>query len=85
MKLEFLGIYKNHELKKTKTNKDYCELNCLESISNKSVRIFIFDSDVISNLNSFNKDDSISVIFETWYSHKDKNNVLIVKDVVYNP
>lgn len=81
MKLEFYGVYKSHAVKKTKTDKDYIELNCLEQLSNKSVKICVFDNKFIENLKLFNDGDGIVVIFSFWYDKKTKNNVLIVKDI----
>ena len=82
MKVEFIGTYVKHEIKKTKTDKDYCKLICKENLSNKTSTIFIFDSKVFNNLAMFKPEDGITVIFETWYNVKTKSNVIIVKDIV---
>lgn len=82
MKVEFIGIYKSHITKQTKNNKDYVELNCLDNVTNKPAKIFIFNHELFNNLEMLQDGDNIAVIFETWYSIKNKNNVLIVKDIV---
>lgn len=82
MRVEFLGTYKKHEIKKTKTDKEYVQLICYEQFSKKNVKICIFNNKCIENLEAFKDGDDISVIFETWYSKKANNNVLLVKDIV---
>ena len=81
MKLEFYGVYKNHITKKTKNDKDYTELNCLEQMSNKNVKILVFNNEIVKNLEMFKEGDGIVVIFSTWYDYETKNNVLFVKDI----
>lgn len=82
MKVEFIGVYKKHEVKKTKSNKEYVELTCLDNVTHKTSKIFIFNSALFENLEMLQDNDNIAVIFETWYSVKNKNQVLIVKDIV---
>ncbi len=82
MILQFIGTYKSHTIKKTKNNKDYCELDCLENLSNKNVRIFIFKSELIERLDMLKENDNITCIFEFWYSKKENKNVINMKDLV---
>lgn len=82
MKVEFIGVYKKHEIKKTKSNKEYVELTCLDNVTHKTNKIFIFNHALFENLEMLQDNDNIAVIFETWYSTKNKNQVLLVKDIV---
>lgn len=82
MKLEFFGTYKNHIKKIGKNNKEYIELNCQEQLGNKNIKICVFNSKCIENLEMFKEGDNITVIFSTWYDKKTKNNVFFVKDIV---
>lgn len=82
MKVEFIGVYKKHEIKKTKSNKEYVELTCLDNVTHKTNKIFIFKQALFDNLEMLQENDNIAVIFDTWYSTKNKNQVLIVKDIV---
>ncbi|MCI8352647.1 MAG: hypothetical protein HFJ58_03425 [Clostridia bacterium] len=82
MKVEFIGTYQNHEIKKTDTGKDYVFLTCKQGGDNRDVNILLFNNKIFENLQLFKKDDPLTVIFETWYSSKDKKQVLICKDVV---
>lgn len=82
MKLEFIGTYEKHEVRKTSNGKDYVVLNCKQSGDNRSVNILLFNNKIFDNLKMFKKDDPINVIFETWYNIKNKQQVLICKDIV---
>lgn len=82
MKVEFIGTYQNHEIKKTSTGKDYVVLTCKQSVDNRNVNILLFNNNLFENLQVFKKDDPLTVIFETWYSSKNKQQVLIFKDIV---
>lgn len=81
MRVEFYGVYKSHEIKKTKNDKEYIELVCQEELSNKTIKICVFNNKFVENLKMFNEGDGIVVMFLTWYDKKSKNNVLVVKDI----
>lgn len=82
MKLEFIGTYQRHEMRKTAKDKDYILLVCRQAGDNKEVTILLFNSKVFGNLEMFKPNDEITLIYETWYSKKSGQQVLILKDIV---
>lgn len=82
MKVEFIGTYDRHEIRKTSKDKDYIYLVCKQAGDNKQVAILLFNDKVFKNLDMFKQGDEITIIYETWYSSKTKQQVLVCKDIV---
>ena len=82
MKVEFIGTYDKHEVRKTSKDKDYVFLTCKQAGDNRDVHILLFNKKVFENLEAFKQGDEITVIFETWYNKNTAQQVLICKDVV---
>lgn len=82
MKVEFIGTYVKHEIRKTSKDKDYVFLKCKQAVDNREVSLLIFNNKVFKNLENFKQGDDITVIYETWYSSKVKQQVMICKDIV---
>ena len=82
MKVEFIGTYKSHEIRKTSNDKDYVYLKCKQAGDNKDVTILVFNQKLLERFVMFKEGDEITLIYETWYSSKTKQQVLILKDIV---
>ncbi len=82
MKVEFIGTYQRHETRKTSKDKDYIYLVCKQAVDNREVTILLFNNKVFGNLEMFKQGDEITLIYETWYSSKTKQQVLILTDIV---
>ena len=82
MKVEFIGTYDSHEIRKTSKDKDYVFLVCSQAVDNRKVTILLFNQKVFGNLEMFKQGDEITIIYETWYNSKTKEQVLICKDIV---
>lgn len=82
MKVEFIGTYESHEIRKTSKDKDYIYLVCRQAVDNRKVTILLFNQKVFGNLEMFKQGDEITLIYETWYNSKTKEQVLILKDIV---
>lgn len=82
MRVEFIGKYEKHEIKKTSKDKDYVCLSCVQSVDNKKINILLFNKGIFKNLDMFKQGDDINVIFETWYNKKNDKQVIICKDIV---
>ena len=82
MKVEFIGTYESHEIRKTSKDKDYIYLVCKQAVDNRKVTILLFNQKVFGNLEMFKQGDEITLIYETWYNSKTKEQVLILKDIV---
>lgn len=82
MKVEFIGTYEKHEIRKTSKDKDYVFLTCKQAGDNRQVSILLFNNKVFNHLEMFKPGDEITIIYETWYSSKTKQQVLVCKDIV---
>ena len=82
MKVEFIGTYESHEIRKTSKDKDYVFLICKQAVDNKKVTVLLFNEKVFGNLEMFKQGDEKTIIYETWYNTKTKQQVLICKDIV---
>ena len=82
MKVEFIGTYDSHEIRKTSKDKDYVYLVCKQAVDNKKVTILLFNQKVFGNLEMFKQGDEITIIYETWYNSNTKQQVLVCKDIV---
>lgn len=82
MKVEFIGTYVKHEIRKTSKDKDYVYLVCNQAGDNRQVIILLFNDKVFKNLDMFKQGDEITIIYETWYNSKTKQQVLVCKDIV---
>lgn len=82
MKVEFIGTYDSHEIRKTSKDKDYVYLVCRQAVDNRRVTVLLFNQKVFGNLEMFKQGDDITIIYETWYNSKTKEQVLICKDIV---
>lgn len=82
MKVEFIGTYDHHEIRKTSKDKDYVYLVCKQAGDKRKVTILLFNNKVYENLGMFKQGDDITIIYETWFDSKTKQQVLVCKDIV---